>query len=197
MPIPDDDALRKLGISLVDPSVAPEAFAELLRVARRIRESHRRSIGLVPASARLEIPMIAVQLAAVMADVCDGPIAFVDANARWPALASVATGGKGAPGGLVRVDLREGVVALSRRSSPEDRIDPAWLEETLDLYAGQFAHLLVDLTGFAALGEHARAFGVVDGVLILARSGVTKEHELLACHRDVPQSRDMGVLLAG
>lgn len=190
----DVPSLEQIGLKLVDPDASPEVYAELLRVARRIRESHRRTIGLLPASPRVAVPAVAIQLAAVLADVCIGDIAFVDANTRWPALAALAP--QAAQPQPVRVQLCDHVVAFSR-SGTDGRIDTEWLERTLRVDAGSFVHALVDLTGFPAMGEHAHAFDIVDGVLIVARAGLTREAELLARDAEVPRSRKLGVLLSG
>ncbi len=197
MPNAKQAALEKLGLALVDPEDSPRAYAELLRMARRVRESHRRAVGLLPASPPVAVPAVAIQLAAVMADVCAGPIAFVDANTRWPALAAVAPHGDPQADGSARVTLCRGVVAFTRPPSQDDRIDVDWLQDTLDERAHGFAHVLVDLTGFASMGEHARAFDMLDGVLVVARAGVSREGDLLALQAQVPRARMMGVLLSG
>jgi len=195
--VPNDEtpALRALGIKLVDPEVSPEAYAELLRVARRIRESQQRRIGLLPASKRVAVPAVAIQLSVVLAQVCLGSIAFVDANTRWPSLGvAVATVQRR---DLARIALHENVVAFARAGPPTDRIDMAWLYAVLDEDTRGFAHVFVDLSGFPRMGEHVDAFDVLDGVLVVARSGDTTEGELVARHGDVPKSKRLGVLLSG
>ena len=195
MPNDETPALRALGIKLVDPEVSPEAYAELLRVARRIRESQQRRIGLLPASKRVAVPAVAIQLSVVLAQVCLGSIAFVDANTRWPSLGgAVATVQRR---DLARIALHENVVAFARAGPPTDRIDMAWLYAVLDEDTRGFAHVFVDLSGFPRMGEHVDAFDVLDGVLVVARSGDTTEGELVARHGDVPKSKRLGVLLSG
>jgi len=197
VPNPDAKALAKLGISLIDPEVAPEAYAELLRVARRIRESRRQLIGLLPASPRVAVPAVAIQLAAVLCDVSAGPVVFVDANTRWPALESLRADSAGTSSTVVRLTLRDGVVAVTHANDRPDRIDIAWLQDTLERCADEFNLVLVDFTGFPLMGEHASAFDLVDAVLIVARAGLTREKELLARNAEVPAARRLGVLLSG
>lgn len=195
MPNDETPALRTLGIKLVDPEVSPEAYAELLRVARRIRESQYRRIGLLPASKRVAVPAVAVQLSVVLAQVSLGSVAFVDANTRWPSLGGAVATDRTRH--IARIALHEQVVAFARAGPPTDRIDMAWLYDVLGVDTRGFAYVFVDLSGFPRMGEHVDAFDVLDGVLVVARAGDTTEGQLLARHDDVPKSKRLGVLLSG
>src|SRR3569623_1342298 len=60
-----------------------------------------------------------------------------------------------------------------------------------------FAHVLVDLTGFELLGEHASAAACMDAVALVGRAHRTREHELMELARLMPHGRFLGVLLVG
>ena len=60
-----------------------------------------------------------------------------------------------------------------------------------------FARTLIDLTGWKRVGEHLSAFDVLDGVVVVARSGLTTEDELLRLSHEIPADRNLGVLLLG
>jgi hypothetical protein len=63
--------------------------------------------------------------------------------------------------------------------------------------ADLFAHILVDLTGFELLGEHASAAACMDGVAVVARAHHTREQALVDLAQLLPQDRFLGVLLVG
>jgi len=63
--------------------------------------------------------------------------------------------------------------------------------------ADLFAHVLVDLTGFELLGEHASAAACMDAVALVGRAHHTRENELLELARLMPSARFLGILLLG
>jgi hypothetical protein len=71
------------------------------------------------------------------------------------------------------------------------------LERVLHDGAELFAHVLVDLTGFELLGEHASAAACMDAVALVARAHHTREHSLIDLAQLLPQDRFLGVLLVG
>jgi hypothetical protein len=60
-----------------------------------------------------------------------------------------------------------------------------------------FAHLIIDLTGYAELGDHLDAIETVDGIVLVARAGLTKESHLLRMSAQLPAERTLGVLIVG
>ena len=60
-----------------------------------------------------------------------------------------------------------------------------------------FAHVLVDLTGFELLGEHASAAACMDAVAIVGNAHQSREQELVELARLMPGGRFLGVLLVG
>jgi hypothetical protein len=60
-----------------------------------------------------------------------------------------------------------------------------------------FGELVVDLTGFEQRGEHLAAFELLDAVATVARCGRTTARQIERRLRDLPDGRDLGVLLTG
>jgi hypothetical protein len=60
-----------------------------------------------------------------------------------------------------------------------------------------FGELIVDLTGFDHRGEHLAAFELLDAVALVARCGRTTARRIERWLRDLPDGRDLGVLLTG
>ncbi len=63
--------------------------------------------------------------------------------------------------------------------------------------AALFSHILVDLTGFELLGEHASAAACMDAVALVGRAHHTREQELVALAQLMPHGRFLGILLVG
>ena len=190
--------LESLGIPPITPGETPEAYAELFRAARKLRSLRLKAIALIPADDRVAIPPVAIQLALALSHAADQTVNVLDANTRHPALSQLASK-------LEERTQRRGFITtwIAERvtvTTPPGRLaglNLVELEETLDRDRQRYGFVLIDFTGFEKLGEHVRAFQIVDGVLIVARTGRTKERDLLARHADVPEEKSLGVLLIG
>ncbi|MEZ4369883.1 MAG: hypothetical protein R3B07_03630 [Polyangiaceae bacterium] len=190
--------LESLGIPPITPGETPEAYAEFFRAARKLRSLRLKTIALIPADDRVAIPPVAIQLALALSHAADQTVNVLDANTRHPALSQLASK-------LEERTQRRGFITtwIAERvtvTTPPGRLaglNLVELEETLDRDRQRYGFVLIDFTGFEKLGEHVRAFQIVDGVLIVARTGRTKERDLLARHADVPEEKSLGVLLIG
>jgi hypothetical protein len=60
-----------------------------------------------------------------------------------------------------------------------------------------FEHMLVDLTGFDLLGEHASAAACMDTTVLVGRAHQSRENHLLTMQKAMPRGRFMGVILVG
>jgi hypothetical protein len=135
----------------------------------------------------------------VLSDACQGAVCFIDANSRWPALSALAPFAEkgGDDDSYTLTWLADFFVVMSHAGKPRQRLDLDLLDKTLRYDCDGFSHVLVDLTGFDLLGEHWLGYDLMDGVLLVAHSGFTTEQDIVRCHKDIPKSRDMGVLLVG
>ena len=192
------DPLRTVGIPRLDQEATPELFAELYRISRRVREAGRTVVGLMPAGPDVAVIPFAVELAFALADACEGVVAVVDANPRCPALRSVRTekAQRSKKSGFRTTWLEPFLAIISPvETSNAMRLDG--LDYLLTRETQGFAHMLVDLTGFEAAGEHWGVFDLIDGVLLVGHPGVSEERELLRIRDDIPVDKFLGVVLVG
>lgn len=190
--------LGSLGIPAVNPGDSPAAYAELFRAARQLRTLDRRAIALIPADDRVAVPPIAIQLALALSHASDRTVNVLDANTRHPALSQLASKleERTQRRGFITTWIAERVTVTTPPAA-RPGLNLAELEETLARDRQRYGFLLIDFTGFQRLGEHIRAFQIVDGVLLVARTGRTRERDLLRCHADIPDDKNLGVLLLG
>jgi hypothetical protein len=191
---PDEELLASIGLSVDDPDVRAEAT----RIARRLASSGARAIGFVPADDHVAVPPLAIQLGLALCDLTGATIAVVDANVRYPGLSGLAADDEHADDTVFATRWLRGSLALltpprvERAGEVVPRLARLLLES-----ADLFAHVLVDLTGFDLIGEHGSAAACMDGVIVVGRAHVTREGQLAALRRLMPESRFLGVLLAG
>jgi hypothetical protein len=203
-----DDLLERLGIEVLaregeatgEPALG---HVECLRVAQRLRRLGLRSIGLFPASAEVGVVGLGVNLATAIAEISGSPVGFVDASLRWPALAGAldaeaALQDETTAGTAFRTRwLRQSVALLvpNRRATRSASLGS--LQRVLVTAQSTFGCCLVDLTGWKRLGEHLQAFDVLDGVIVVATTGITTEADMLRLQHEVPAHRNLGTLLVG
>ncbi|HEX2686295.1 MAG TPA: hypothetical protein VHN14_06735 [Kofleriaceae bacterium] len=191
----DDVVLASLGIDTHNG----ETKAACARVARRLHNERIRVVGFVPSEDQVAVPPILIQLGIALTELTGATIAVVDANVRYPGLGSLSEG--------KQTDSDESVFStrwlhgsLALLSAPEveraGEVVPQLARLLLD-GADLFAHVLVDLTGFELLGEHASAAACMDGVALVGRAHHTREHELVELAQLMPHGRFLGVLLVG
>ena len=192
----DDVTMEALGIWL-DDAAAAALRVDCIPVAHRIKSDRRRIVGLLPASVDVGVMAVGVQLGLALVDIANTTAAYVDANVRWPGIPERAVG--------ARADDDESNFATRWLSGHLALLTPPRagfagagvpqlarvIQHSLEL----FSHIVVDLTGFKKLGEHLAAFDMVDGVIIVARAGLTTEAELLRLNHELPRAMNLGVLL--
>lgn len=202
----DEEVLAQLGMRLDGPG-SGEVEAACARIARRIRGDQLRVVGFVPCSDVVAVPPVIVQLGLALCNLTGATIAVVDANVRYPALAGLTRGldrtgdERGAsPKGDSVFSTRwlRGSLALLSPPKGEHAGDvvPQLARVLLD-GADLFAHVLVDLTGFELLGEHASAAACMDAVALVGRAHHTTEREVIELAHLMPRGRFLGVMLVG
>jgi hypothetical protein len=195
VPSEDDALLAAIGIDIDRADVR----AECTRIARRLHATGAKAIGLVPADARVAVPPVAIQIGLSLCDLTGGTVAVVDANVRYPGMQKLAAAqGDARDDSVFATRWLRGSLALltpphfERAGEVVPQLARLLLEgESL------FEHILCDLTGFEIIGEHGSAAACMDAVIIVGRAHVTREAELLALRRLMPEGRFMGVLLVG
>lgn len=197
-PADDDALLASIGITLDGPD-AGEIRASCSRIARKIVDQKVRVVGFVPSDDRVAVPPLLVHLGLALCDLTGATIAVVDANVRYPGLAELSRGQQiDHEGSVFSTRWLRGSLALlsAPRVERAGEVVPQLARVLLE-GADLFAHVLVDLTGFELLGEHASAAACMDAVALVGRAHQTREQELVALAGLMPHGRFMGVLLVG
>jgi hypothetical protein len=191
----DDALLASIGIEAGDG----ELKAACTRVARRLHNEQIRVIGFVPAEDNVAVPPVLIQLGMALTELTGATIAVVDANVRYPGLGTLNRGQEtDSEDSVFSTRWLYGSLALLSAPHVESagQVVPQLARVLID-GADLFAHVLVDLTGFELLGEHASAAACMDAVALVGRAHHTRERELLELARLMPPGRFLGVLLVG
>ncbi|HWN66123.1 MAG TPA: hypothetical protein VNM90_00720 [Haliangium sp.] len=208
----EDERLRRIGIHIITDEEDPLVRAECIRVARRLHLSRNKVIGFIPSTDDVAVPPVLIQLGIALTELTGATIAVVDANVRWPGLAGLATpddpvdpddeSGEDADavdaGSVFRTKWVRGSLALLTPPKSEQAGEAVPQLARLLLSGTElFEHMLVDLTGFDLLGEHASAAACMDTTVLVGRAHQSRENHLLTMQKAMPRSRFMGVLLVG
>lgn len=194
-PVSDDEILASIGLKLGDGMIQ----AACAQIARRMHGNRIRVVGFVPGDDQVAIPPLIVHLGLALCDLTGGTVAVVDANVRYPGLGMLAEGKQTDSRDSVFTTrwLRGSLALLSPpRVESAGEVVPQLARVLLD-GADLFAHVLVDLTGFELLGEHASAAACMDAVALVGRAHHTREEELIALADLMPRGRFLGVILVG
>lgn len=183
----------------------PEVYAECLRIGRRLHKSARRVLGFLPTGPRVAVAPLMLQIGRALGDLSAATVALVDANVRYPAFGVCDAGSNGL--GMQPEDglpllfgeqqLGERVALISPRSVESVGAGVPQLGLIIKRYRFRYAHLLVDLTGFEAAGDHLNAAALLDGVVIVAMAGSSREADVLRVTTQLPAEQTLGVVLVG
>lgn len=144
-------------------------------------------------------PAVALQIARSLADLVRRPIAMIDANVHSPAF----------PGdqSVQPADAEETMFGTLDLGVDLDLVVPRWVGEVgagvpqlaaiLGRLRHRYAHFLIDLTGFDAIGDHLNALEHLDAAIVVGRAGKTREAQLLAVCSEIPPEVNLGVVLVG
>jgi hypothetical protein len=194
----EEERLAEIGIHVVGDE-SPDVRAECMRIARRLLIEGTKVIGFIPVRDDVGVPSVAIQLGLSLVELSGATAAYVDANVRFPALAELSVGQEPEhPDSVFSTRWLKGSLALltPHRAEKAGEAVPALASLLLDGTA-LFEHVLVDLTGFDRLGEHASAAACMDGVVLVGRAHKTREKDVLRFVNEMPTSRFLGVLLVG
>jgi len=174
------------------------AYVELLQIARALHREGRQVVGLWPASPIVPVPPLAVRLAVALQEVSGSVTAAVDGNLRWPATSIAEDSARVGEDILFATRWLSDAVALvaPRRLGPAGAGIPQlrlFVRANLECYA----YIVIDLSGYERLGDHLDALEIVDGMLLVARAGVTTEDQLLRMVAQLPAEKNLGVILVG
>jgi len=186
--------------TLADAAANGELAAACARIARRLANDKLRVVGFVPADDDVAVPPLIIQLGMALCDLTGATIAVVDANVRYPGLPALdrQQREKDSDASVFSTRWLRGSLALlsAPRVERAGEVVPQLARVLLD-GADLFAHVLVDLTGFELLGEHASAAACMDAVAVVGRAHATREEALVKLSELMPAGRFLGVLLVG
>jgi hypothetical protein len=195
----DDDAiLASVGMKLDGPGMG-DVRAACAMVARRIHSERLRVVGFVPSNDKVAVPPVIIHLGLALCDLTGATVAVVDANVRYPGLPQLSRGQRTDNDNSVFTTrwLRGSLALLSAPSVERAGEVVPQLSRVLLEGSDLFAHVLVDLTGFELLGEHAAAAASMDAVALVGKAHQSREQELVELARSMPSGRFLGVLLVG
>lgn len=163
---------------------SPAAYAECIRIARRLRTPGYAPIGLVPAPG-VEVEPVAMRLAAALVDLSAQPTALVYALAR-----------SARRRGSIRW-LRPALAVITPEAAVHAAGKAAAARAAIARAGDSFRHILVDLSGLEALGELQSVLRSVQRIAVVASARATRETEVLALARSLPAPKQLGVMLVG
>lgn len=196
----EDAALAQLGLRHEGEDLG-ELRAACIKIARRLlhlgKTTELRVVGFVPADDDVAVPPVMIQLALSLSALTGSPSAVVDANVRYPGLPELV--GDVQLGDTVYSTrwVAQSVALLSPRGQIPAGQVVLQLAKVVDDGAELFGHMLVDLTGFELIGEHASAAAGMDGVVVVATTHRTREPAVLGLAKVLPPDKFLGVMLVG
>lgn len=195
----DEQLLAKLGIAAHRGVRAnAQVAAACARIARKLRDDGARVVGFVPSDEQVGVPGLLVQMGLSLCDLTGSTVAVVDANVRYPGLPAIDEGTPALASTVFSTRWLRGSLALLTPPHAERAgcVVPQLARALLEC-ADLFGHVLVDLTGFELLGEHATAAACMDAVAVVGRIGTSRATDLAQLARLMPRGRFLGVLLVG
>lgn len=192
-----EERLRQAGICPF-PGDRPVILPEYARIAGLVARLGVRSVGLVPASDDVGVPVVAVRLAHALAEIGGGVAGVLDAQGTWlpPEPAAGDAGTSAAAPRVVQTKVAPHVLLFTHRPVPGGEAQKE-LRAVLTGDAGSCPWLVCDLTGLERSGEHLEAMAMLDAVAVVARAGLTTSLQLATRMRDVPAAKNLGVVLIG
>jgi hypothetical protein len=192
--------LDKIGLRY-DGDDLGEMRAVCTQIARKIIQAgglaDARVIGFVPAGADVAVPPVMIQLAISLSNLTGAPTAVVDANVRYPGLSVLASESQLGDTVYSTRWISPAVALLSPRGLERAGEVVPQLARVVADGSDLFGHMLVDLTGFELIGEHASAAAGMDAVVIVCRTHRTREPAVLALAQELAADKFLGVLLVG
>ncbi len=201
-PYSDDGegGLARLGLRYEGDDLG-ELRAACVKIARRIVQTGKtmdlRVIGFIPADDDVAVPPVMIQLALALSTLTGSPTAVVDANVRYPGLSMLASEAQLGDTLYSTRWVSQSVALLSPRGLGDAGQVVPQLARVVDDGADLFGHMLVDLTGFELIGEHASAAAGMDSVIVVGTTHRTREPEVLGLAKVLPSEKFLGVLLVG
>jgi hypothetical protein len=171
---------------------AADVGAECGWLARQLKTSGRRLVGLLPATKQTDVIGLATSVGAALTLIVHGVVIIADPNQR--SVTSELPKGTA----IACAMLGPRLVTLTPTERPSDGGRLQAVKELLEFVGPEteaVTAVLLDLSSFALPGELLGVIGLVDGIVIVGPAGRVTEAELLVASRRVPAEMNMGVVL--
>jgi hypothetical protein len=161
---------------------------------------------VLPASSDVVAWPLVLELGLALAHISGLRVGALDVEHRWPELVPAIDASTPVPPLPIGADLDPFAMSLLTPSlvllTPKEAVPQGAKVQMLALMLASlsgeasFRHVLVDLTGFEErIGEFLGALDLVDGVITLGRAAITREQDLVRVQRELPDDKNLGVLL--
>jgi hypothetical protein len=171
------------------------------RIAGHVVRDGARRVGFLAVPRRRrqgnaedQIGPIIENLASALTSFIPGDVAMIPTWTLWP------EPGPDEPADSGRMNVRE-VKPRVIEALPHTRKDSAAaalaLERALKMLSHDFAHILVDFSGYVAAGTAPAAIGLVEAVVVVVEPRVSRRKALAALADRIPASKHLGAILIG
>lgn len=166
--------------------------AECGWLARQLKTSGKRLIGLLPASPRTDVMGLAATVGGALTMIVHDVVILADPDQRSAA-------GALPQDGTVACSFASGrLVTIVPIEKPRDGTRLQGVKALLEFVgtsSDQVSQVLVDLSSFVLPGELLGVIGMVEGIVIVGSAGRVTDAELLSASSRVPPEVNMGVVL--
>jgi hypothetical protein len=170
------------------------------RIGRQVVRDGARRIGFLPVDKpsrqdpdKSPAGRVVEHLAIALTGFVPGDVAIVPAWSTWPPPPPDEP-----PEATARLTIREikpRVVEVRPRGCRDGTAAALALEGALRALSDDFAHVMVDLTGYQALGVAPAALGVCEAVVLVATVRRARLDTLRALSEQIPKSKHLGAIL--
>lgn len=171
---------------------AIDVGAECGWLARQLKTSGRRLIGLLPATKHADVIGLATSVGAALTLIVHGIVLIADPDQR-----SVTSElPKGTRVACAMSSSRLAMLTPTER--PRDGARLQAMKELVEFIGPEteaVTLVLIDLSSFTLPGELLGVIGLVDAIVIVGHAGRVTEAELLRASRRVPAEMNLGVVL--
>ena len=188
-----DDVLR--GVAELGSETSTAGFmldVDCAKIARQMRHSGRTTVGLLPASAGVDVQPLATELAMAIALLTEKLCVVLDpeqASGVPPRDAgTILYGHTPAPLVVTLVPIERAPVGTKFEMV---RV----MNQLVSRNRDAFGHVLVDLSGCRLPGELLGATSLLEGIIVVGRAGASTERELGETVGVVPAHLQLGVVL--
>lgn len=183
------------------PADDPAAQAVYTRIAGHVVRDGARRVGFLaaprrgrkPAPAGLVGPVVE-RLAAALTNFIPGDVAMIPTWRLWP------EPGPDEPPDSGRMNVREvrpRVVEALPHTLRNSGAAALALERALKMLSQDFAHILVDFSGYVAPGTAPAALGMVEAAVVVVETRLSQRAALQALVDRIPSSKHLGAILIG